>query len=86
MKQLYVPKDARGWTYYIDSYFAWVPMYCQGTFCWLQQVWFTWPEKADGTPVLVKDVLDEKDLLSMFHNQDNKEMYKAYFPYDPRKK
>ena len=34
--------------------------------------------------MLVKDILDEAALASMYHKQDNEEMYRAYFPYDPR--
>lgn len=82
MKQILYQKDGRGWTYYVDSYFAWIPTYCQGTFCWLQRVWFTWPEKSDGSLVMASDVLSKEDMASMM-NRD-KEMYRTYYPSDPR--
>lgn len=66
--------DGELWIYYIDSYFAWFPRYCQGTLCWFQTVWFTWPE-FNGKPIT-------------FTYPDGKvrPMYEVYYPYDPRKK
>lgn len=81
MKNVFREKDEKGWTYYIDSRFAWIPTYCQGTFVWLRRVWFTWPEK-EGKPILASDVFPDwfKD-----HGPDyNPEMYRAEYPYDPR--
>lgn len=41
MKQIYLPKNAEGLTYYIDTGFAWVPMYMQGRLIWLRCYWVT---------------------------------------------
>jgi len=84
MKQVYAEKNKDGWTYYIDSAIAWIPMYCQGTFIWLRRYWVTWPEKANGTLVMASDVLSTKDMSDMMGH--NGEMYRVYFPYDPRKR
>lgn len=75
-------RDNDGTIYYIDSYFAWFPIYCQGTLCWLQRVWFTWPEK-NGKLIMASDVLSAKDMANM--NGRDEQMYRAYYPYDPRK-
>jgi hypothetical protein len=83
MKKVLSPPDAQGWTYYIDSGIAWIPMYCQGTLVWLRRYWVTWPEK-DGSPVMASDVLSADDMKSMMGRDE--QMYRAYFPYDPRKK
>lgn len=83
MKQIYVPENKDGWIYYIDSYFAWLPTYCQGTLCWLKTVWFTWPEK-NGLPIMASDVLSAADMASMMGRDE--QMYLTYFPYDPRNK
>jgi hypothetical protein len=74
--------DGQQWQYYIDSQFAWFPMYCQGTLCWLQRVWFTWPEKPDGSLVMASDVLSKEAMASMMGRDE--EMYRVYFPRDPR--
>lgn len=79
MKQIYIEKDSQGWTYYIDSRFAWIPTYCQGTFVWLRRVWFTWPEK-DGKPICVRDVLPENE----WYGKADEQMDLTEFPYDPR--
>jgi hypothetical protein len=49
MKEVYLPKNAAGVTYYIDTGFAWMPMYMQGELVWLRRYWVTWPER-DGVP------------------------------------
>ena len=81
MKEIY--KKGNDWTYFVERGFAWFPMYCQGTFVWLRHYWVTWPEKPDGSLVMASDVLSAKDMAAM-NNQDS-EMYRVYFPYDPRK-
>lgn len=75
------PDDLPGgdWQYYIDWGIAWLPMYCQGTLIWLCRYWTTWPE-LNGKPILAEDVLPEQ------MNGSKEEMYRVYFPYDPRKK
>lgn len=83
MKQVFVKENPQGWTYYIDSGIAWIPMYCQGTLVWLRRVWWTWPEKADGSLVLASDVLSPDAMKSMMGR--NEEMYRVYYPYDPRR-
>ncbi len=70
-----------GWQYWVDSYFAWIPTYCQGTFCWLERVWFTWPEK-NGKPIMASDELSKEDMDSIMGR--DVQMYLTYFPYDPR--
>ena len=75
-------QTALAYTYYIDSRFAWIPTYCQGTLCWLQRVWFTWPE-INGRPVMASDVLSKADMASM--NNRDQQMYLTEYPYDPRK-
>lgn len=83
-KQKYDSITSEGWQYYIDSGIAWLPMYCQGTFIWLSRYWVTWPEKADGKLVMASDILSKKDISDM--NNRNEEMFRSYFPYDPRVK
>ena len=48
-KQVFpAPPNDNGWTYYVDSRFAWVPRYMQGKLIWLRRYWMTWPEDKDG--------------------------------------
>ena len=81
-KQKYGEPNGNGWQYYIDSYFAWLPTYCQGTFCWLQRVWVTWPEKPDGSLIYAADEMP--DWFDHHPKTFNPEMYRTEFPYDPR--
>jgi hypothetical protein len=84
MKEKYGEPNRNGWQYYIDSEVAWVPMACQGSFCWLQRVWSTWPEK-DGKPIMTDTFFSAEDIKSDPYLQKNpQQMYKVYFPYDPR--
>ncbi len=51
MKQVFVPTNPDGITYYVDTGFAWTPMYMQGRLVWLRRYWVTWPETRDGQPL-----------------------------------
>jgi hypothetical protein len=56
VKQFYAGPNINGWTYYIDSGIAWLPMYCQGTLIWLRRYWTTWPEDRDGNKIAMYQV------------------------------
>lgn len=84
MKHVFT-KSPEGWTYYVERRFAWLPAYCQGQLVWFWFYWVTWPEKPDGSRVLARDVLSQKDLASSPGMADD-EMYVACFPYDPRER
>lgn len=52
MKAVFKPRDpSTGYTYYVGTRFAWVPMYIQGTLVWMRRYWMTWPETDDGKAV-----------------------------------
>lgn len=67
----------KGWQYYVDWRFAWIPTYCQGTFVWLRRVYFTWPEKNGW---LIYESFPE-----YMHGEPQQVGYSEY-PYDPRER
>jgi hypothetical protein len=51
MKKLFSPRNSAGLTYYIDTGFAWIPMYMQGQLVFLRRYWVTWPEDDAGIAI-----------------------------------
>lgn len=44
--------DGHMWQYYLETKFAFAPMYMQGTLVWLQRYWRSWPvDLTTGKPV-----------------------------------
>lgn len=44
--------DGSAWQYYIETKFAFLPVYANGTLLWIRRYWVTWPvdEKGNAQP------------------------------------